>query len=303
MAGIAPPPFGGPVSAGILPGLYVAVLGADKIVRIAHANNVEREWTMLAPSPVELNSSPALVSFSNALFVFALGVDRKVYYNVQASNGSWGGWAAIPDGEAQDQPAAVVLNNTLYLFIRGTNDHMYFKTLTQGWSGWQEVPGGGLTSSGLAATVVQDRELHLFIRGTNNHVYTNVFVGGSSPPHWAELPNGALISATPGAVAIGRSVFVVVRGMGDHIHTHFRNPAGNFVTSTAWGELPGGGFTHHNPVAALHDSDVHVYVRGTNGQLFRNVVTLTIAHPNDWSGWVPLPTAGSLAFAPATCVV
>jgi len=234
-----------------------------------------------------------LVQFSGCLFLFTVGPGGKIFYNVMAANGAWGGWTAIPDGETHETPAVVVFNNVLHMFVRGVHNQIYEKTLTQQWSPWHEVGGQGLTPSAPAATVFNG-QLHLIVRGMDDGLFSNVNTG-SGFGTWAKLPGGGLTHNTPAVVNHNNRLRVFVRGNDNKIYVDSRD---GYTDWSGWREVPGGGLTSSAPAATVTPAGdtVILYVRGLDDAVWR----LTIRGDLETSTWVK--TAGNTHHGPAVAL-
>lgn len=275
-------------------GLHVGVLGTDKLVHLTQFAKLK--WFTAPPAPVELVSAPTLVSFSWAVFAFALGVNRKIYYAVLATTGAWSGWGTIAEGEFADTPAAAVLRGQLVLVARGTNDKIYYNTLAQTWGTWLEVPGDVRSLSSPAAAVLDD-QLHVMVRSTNDKVFATIMAGDKWQA-WGEVAGGGATDAAPAVAVFNHALHVVVKGADKKLYGQVRAAAGNWVAGS-WTELGGKGAAVAAPALGVHGSELIAVVQGMDGKLYYNRMNAGGA----WSSWAAGPGDGVVHSHPTATVV
>lgn len=230
--------------------------------------------------------SPAAIMDGSTLHLFVRGIDGALYLNSR-TDGTWGGFSAVPGGgQSKSGPAAVFDSaGTLRLYIQGADDRLYLNSRTSGtWSGWSAVPGGGQTRSGPAAVLDSDNNLWLVVRGLDD----GIWIGSATNPQWTSL--GGKTVHTPAAVLEGTTLHLFVRGTDGRLYQNSRVGA-NFG---GWSAVPGGGQTPSQPTAVMAGGALHLYVEGNDTRLYRNSIK-----GGTWSGWKEVPGGGQTPDGPA----
>lgn len=113
--------------------------------------------------------------FNGKVYLFAKGIDDRIYVNIMDGAYSWSGWNEVPGEGTTDTALAaewiydpVISDFRLYLFAKGGEDNrIYYNTKeysSEHWGIWQEVDGEGTTDAALEAEQYGD-ELYLFSKG------------------------------------------------------------------------------------------------------------------------------------------
>ncbi|GEM_PF-5415346 len=232
------------------------------------------------------HSPAAIMDGSTLLHLFVRGIDGALYLNSR-TDGTWGGFSAVPGGgQSKSGPAAVFDSaGTLRLYIQGNDDRLYVNSRTSGtWGGWSAVPGGGQTRSGPAAVLDSDNNLWLVVRGLDD----GIWIGSADNPQWTSL--GGKTVHTPAAVLEGTTLHIFVRGTDGRLYQNSRVGA-NFG---GWSAVPGGGQTPSQPDAVMAGGALHLYVEGNDTRLYRNSIK-----GGTWGGWKEVPGGGQTPDGPA----
>lgn len=236
-------------------------------------------------------------------YLFARGLDDRVYANWTSDFKTWSNWSEVAGGGKTNAAIAAAEFGRLYLFVKGLDGHVYVNsmatdTANKTWTGWSEVPGGGITDTALAATRYGSTtvpRLHLFAKGTGEgNPWVNSTTDGKNWTGWRLVPGmntNLAVSARAGTTdGDGRMHLVCVNKQDNQIYENLSAKTDFELKSwSGWEPLPGGGQTGAPVVVAPYNLRLHYFVTG----LDRRIYTHT------WSGWKEVPGSGTTHFAPA----
>lgn len=166
--------------------------------------------------------------------------------------------------------ATVLRGSQVTAFVRGTDDRVYYTNQAAGggaFSGFTAIPGT-IASAPTAVTWGGSR-VDLFAKGNNGHLLHTYSTGGAY--HAWEDVGGELTSAPSAASLSTGTIDIVARTTGD-VLSRIRWDGSGW---TPWTKV--GGVLSAAPAASADRTagTVSVVVRGTNGQLFRVVLSAT----------------------------
>ena len=166
--------------------------------------------------------------------------------------------------------ATVLRGAALTAFVRGTDDRVYYTSQAAAggaFSGFRAIPGT-IASAPTAVTWGGSR-VDLFARGSNGHLLHTASTGGSYGA-WQDL--GGELTSAPSAVSLSTgTIDVVARTTGD-VLSRIRWDGTRW---SPWTSLGGGLSAAPAASADRAAGTITVLVRGTNGQLFRMVLSAT----------------------------
>lgn len=280
-------------------GLHIAGVTQDKKIFTTHISTQDKPWAPVPPPPADVIAPPTLLAYRGALFLFVVGVDSKIYYNMQAFAGVWSGWTMIPDGTTRGSVAAVVYRDLLHIFVLGDDGHIYMKILKETWSEWQNILGPWQAASAPAATVVNNK-LAIVFRGNTCQIFFLEFDGDQ----WgaiAEIPGGFQTTETLATTCLpNNSLLVVMRGLDDRVFEQVRTADGTWLPS--WHEFHPNSLITAAPALGVHGPNAVLYVRsGYPGILLLSLTRDTAT--GSWTQFAPTGPLGALAFAVGTALV
>ncbi|MFD7733927.1 hypothetical protein ACFV6F_26555 [Kitasatospora phosalacinea] len=134
-------------------------------------------WTQVPGGMTTALPVAAAIAADDKLFVFAVGEDQGVYYNVN-SGGAWGtAWTRIPAGQTRNAVCPLVnLSGELSVIITGLDGKLYCATWQRDrntWTAWQPLDGGGATTALAVAAVDNGKRYAFFHTGNDKHVYVD----------------------------------------------------------------------------------------------------------------------------------
>ncbi len=248
------------------------------------------------PGNVSSSFSPTAVVFNGNQYVFTVGTDHHVYYNVFNGSG-WSGSNAVPgNGFTNSQVAPVVYFGTyLYVFLTGTDGHVYYNNFDgSNWkSSYTPVPGNGVTANYLPVGVAEyNNLLYVFLTGTDGHVYYQFYNGfygtWSGAGGYAGVPNNGYttVNTTP-VVQNGHLVLFLVGSNG--------HPYATVLTNSSWSgyypALPDNGITAGPVSATVFGNYIYLFLVGTNGHIYYNTTSAGSNNSSSfvWSGYSEVP--------------
>ena len=176
-----------------------------------------------------------------------------------------------PGVDVSPSGVATVLRGTaLTAFVRGTDDRVYHTTQSVAggaFSGFRAIPGT-IASAPTAVTWGGSR-VDLFARGSNGHLLHTASTGGSFGA-WQDL--GGQLTSAPSAVSLSTgTIDVVARTSGDVLSRIRWDGSRWSPWTTVGGQLSAA------PAASADRATgtITVLVRGTNGQIYRVLLSAT----------------------------
>lgn len=166
--------------------------------------------------------------------------------------------------------ATVLRGSAVTAFVRGTDNRVWYTTQSAAggaFSGFRFIPG--TIASAPAAVTWGGSRVDLFAKGSNGHLLHTYSTGGAY--HAWEDVGGALTSAPSAASLSTGTIDIVARTTGDAL-SRIRWDGARW---TPWTQV--GGVLSAAPAASADRAagTVSVVVRGTNGQIFRVVLSAT----------------------------
>jgi hypothetical protein len=132
--------------------LYVFAIGInDKCIYVNSAvagqpfDGWGKRWSALPAATTDV--VPAAASLGNRIYVFAKGINNRIYVNAALEGQAMGNWKEVEGNATTDAaPAAASLGGRVYVFVKGINDRRIYVNSAlsgqafDGWgSGWSEV--------------------------------------------------------------------------------------------------------------------------------------------------------------------
>jgi hypothetical protein len=232
-------------------------------------------WSIVSGGGLDTRSAtrPAATVFNNRLYVFAIGVNDWVNYNVLSGTG-WSGWLPTPIiggtvGLAATTAWTPFGQEQLHLFARVFN-RIYTSTLIGGaWAFPTEVPAGGLTTHGPAATSLGSP--FVYVRGYDGLLYENIkdLLTGNWTG-WHGVPGQALTTADPGVAASHGGIMVSIRGGESRIWQNLLPPGPGL-----WSQVPGNGraAASAGPAVVVYQQLFLLFVSGPDDHILCSVAT------------------------------
>ncbi|MEU1289835.1 trypsin-like serine protease [Kitasatospora sp. NPDC005856] len=280
-------------TAEVKPGTHVQVLGSDlalwDTVTDHRTGRWADRWSAVGTSATAgTQSAVDSVAIGNAVHVFAIGTDGRVYTRDGVVGGAWSGWQEIPGGAGGVQAiTATARGNTVSLQVIGSDGGLHAATgdyTTGNWSGWTPVENNGIRA--ITSTTTADNVVRLYAIGDDRNVYTRTNTPDGVWTGWQAVPGGASGVQAITATARGNTVSLQVIGSDGGLHA----ATGDDTT----GNWSGWTLVENNGIRAITstttaDNVVRLYAIGDD----RNVYTRTNTPDGVWTGWQAVPGGAS----------
>ena len=241
--------------------VFLAWTGTDGAVYLR--NEITGSVTRLGG---RLAGGPAVAQSGTGLAVFGRGTDNALWWNHQATGGTWSGWQSL-GGVITSQPGAAAGATAgfgpLIALARGSDGAVWYRVRGSGggWSGWKSLGGGLLPGTGPAAVNTQNGSLAVAVTGTDHHVW----LFGPGAQGYGFLDFGGRTSSTPGIANnsprrdIQVQLMVFARGTDNALwSSQSLLPIGN---PGSWTSL-GGTLTSGPAAATVPQGQTYVFVLG-----------------------------------------
>ncbi|MET8545035.1 trypsin-like serine protease [Kitasatospora sp. NPDC004799] len=280
-------------TAEVKPGTHVQVLGSDSAlwdtVTDHRTGRWAERWSAVGTSATAgTQTAVDSVAIGNAVHVFAVGTDGRVYTRDGVVGGAWSGWQEVPGGAGGVQAVtATARGNTVSLQVIGSDGGLYAATgdyTTDSWSGWTLVENNGIR--GITSTTTSDNVVRLYAIGSDRNVYTRTNTPEGVWTGWQAVPGGASGVQAITATARGNTVSLQVIGSDGGLHA----ATGDWTT----GSWSGWTLVENNGIRGITstttpDNVVRLYAIGSD----RNVYTRTNTPEGVWTGWQAVPGGAS----------
>ncbi|MFE6869431.1 trypsin-like serine protease [Kitasatospora sp. NPDC057692] len=186
-------------TADVKPGTHVQVIGAQSDLWDTVSDHQSGRWSnrwALADSGTGLGTQTAVdsVAIGNAVHVYAIGTDERVYTRDGVVGGTWSAWQEVPGGASGARDiTATTRGNTASLQIVGSDDLLHTTNVdyaTGTWAPqWVKVDDDPVKAITSAAT--PDNTVHVYAIGTDLNIYTRDNKPDGTWTIWQEVPGGA----------------------------------------------------------------------------------------------------------------
>jgi hypothetical protein len=285
-------------------------------------------WTGLGGAALSISSA---LDANGNLDEYAIGTNKAVYYQSQASDGTWSGWIGL-GGDVLSISAIRDSGGDMDVFAIGANKAVYYRsqTPTGAWSGWIRLGGTVLSTS---TSLDAKGDMDVMAIGTNHAVYYQSQASNGAWSGW-RLLGGDVLSVSAGrdrngnldVFAIGTNHAVYYQsqlstgawsgwiGLGGWVQSLTTAVDGNGdldVFAIGGGQvpyyrsqLPNGQWTHWTSLGGAvlslsatldANGDLVLFGIGTDQAVYYQVLPANGA----WSGWVGL--GGGVLSISATC--
>ncbi|MFF2750583.1 glycoside hydrolase domain-containing protein [Kitasatospora sp. NPDC058048] len=239
-----------------------------------------------------------------------IGLDGRLYHGVRAANGSWSGFAGVPDDgtpatQARRTGIAGMPDGSSQVVTVGSDGNVYhrIRSADGNWSGYGALPGVGTPTMGasdIAIAGLPDGSAQVLAIGNDGNVYHETRFSNGSWSGFAPLPgvNSSRMAASRVSITglpDGSSQVLVIGG-DVNIYHEARFADGNW---SGFAALPGSGTptmaARAVGIAGLPDGSSQVAVIGNDGNLYHETRFTNGA----WSGFAAVQGAYGASTFPA----
>jgi len=215
----------------------------------------------------------------NRLYNYAVGNDKKIYYQYITYSGSLGPWSYVSGGTTDATPAVAVYRNRQYMVVKGNGSETLWVNSRsgKGWryaSGWTSISGATSAAPAIASF---NNYLYLAVKGggSNTNIYYRYMTSSGSWSSWFTL-SGAT-NHSPALISFNNKLYIFVRGTNGGIYYRSMDASGSWGS---WQTIPGS--TSHEPAVAVYNNRLYVAVKGSSGNaIYYGYLNAS----NTWSGW------------------
>lgn len=254
--------------------LALALLAVLAFAGLASPSAHAIGFTGYSPVPGNVKSTltPTSVVFNGSRYVFTVGTDHRVYYNVFNGSG-WSGSNSVPGNGYTNAPVAAVVyfGTYLYVFLTTTGNNVYYTTFNgSGWSGsYVPTPNNGYTPNSLPVGVAEyNNLLYVFLTGNDGHIYYQFYDGFYGTwSGYASVPNNGY--TTVGVTPVVKDGHLILFLVGSNGHPYI-TVLNNSSWSTYSAVLPDTGVTSGSVSATVFNNQIYMFLVGTNGHIYYN---------------------------------
>jgi hypothetical protein len=174
-------------------------------------DNLYCSWSGCTP-----NVEYAMVGIQplNRLYNYAVGDDKKIYYQYITYSGSLGPWSYVSGGTTDATPAVAVYRNRQYMVVKGNGSETLWVNSRsgKGWgyaSGWTSISGATSAAPAIASF---NNYLYLAVKGggSNTNIYYRYMTSTGSWSSWSTL-SGAT-NHSPALISFNNKLYIFVSG-------------------------------------------------------------------------------------------
>ncbi|MEU1290222.1 trypsin-like serine protease [Kitasatospora sp. NPDC005856] len=282
-------------TADVKPGTHVQVLGSDSTLWDTATDHRTGRWAdrwsaVGISATAGTQTAVDSVAIGNAVHVYAIGTDGRVYTRDGAVGGTWSAWQEVPGGAGGVQDiTATTRGNTVSLQVIGSDGRLHTTNAdysTGQWDPhWVKVDDNAVKA--ITSSTTPDNTVHVYAIGTDLNVYTRDNKPDGTWSTWQLVPGGASGVQDITATTRGNTVSLQVIGSDGRLHTTNADYATG-QWDPHWVKVD------DNAVKAITssttpDNTVHVYAIGTD----LNVYTRDNKPDGTWSTWQLVPGGAS----------
>jgi len=220
-----------PAAAALGSELAIAIRDRDRQLYFTHGSS---DGGFAPWQPLEFSSltKPSLCSMGDRTYVFAVGIDNRVWRAALNATGGTSAWSKIPDephsGETFSAPASTAVGAFVYVTIRDSNDQLYLNQFDAdgGYVGWLEMRGGAFSHVEQAMASVGNRAYSIATH-PDGLVFFDYWDKGGGSHGWREIP-GLQTEHGPAAAGLNNEVYVAVSSMDGEIYMNHATMEGSF---------------------------------------------------------------------------